>query len=184
MLDPMPVNLPGGLGGLLAKLVGGQGKAEEGGDKATKGSAKGMKGKGVKKGEALGDEMLLAGMGFSEADKNKAQKNKAERQNVARFLQDPKAEMAKLKKTEGAEKEAAPDSDYEAYYFGVTLSGHSSDADFSMAQSEWEDARPVRFWNVDPFEELLLGVRIFHRPCHATYFFFVGGCLQVAMLSS
>jgi hypothetical protein len=78
------------LGSMLG-LVGG--KAGQG---LAKKSGKGKSGK-LAKGETLGNDLLLSGLGFSKSDKGKAKSHKVEKQNVERFLKDPKSELGQLK---------------------------------------------------------------------------------------
>ncbi|MBI4815872.1 MAG: hypothetical protein HY791_06430 [Deltaproteobacteria bacterium] len=100
----MAVTLPGSLTNLAARLglVGGKQGEKAGGPQAEKG------GKGVQKGEALGEGVVLAGVGYNSEDKPKVPKNAAEKGNVARFLKDPEPELRALRgeKAEGAEKKS------------------------------------------------------------------------------
>ena len=92
----MPINLPSGLAGLLARMA-----SAKPGEAQGKADAKGMKGKTgeAKKGEGLGEDSLLAGMGFDSTDKAAGKKkNVFQDANVSRFLRDPKGEMKKTAK--------------------------------------------------------------------------------------
>ena len=95
------------LGSLLGKLATG----ENAGGELGQVSKQGLKGKKAKatKGETLDNDLLLAGVGFSGADKQTTTKNKSEARNIQRFLKDPKAELKKLKANQNPAKETQGD---------------------------------------------------------------------------
>lgn len=90
------MRVPQGLAGLLGKLIhaGEAGQAKHG-EAVSKKGLEGHHGKD-EKGRVLVDERVLAGLGYNGADKTGTRKNVAEKENLARFLQDPNAEVEKL----------------------------------------------------------------------------------------
>ena len=94
-----------GLGGLLGKLAAG----ETAGEEVSALGKQALKGKKAKttNGETLENDLLLSGLGFSQADKKTNIKNKSEAQNILRFLKDPKGEVKKLKAQKNLTKDSS-----------------------------------------------------------------------------
>lgn len=102
----------GGLGALLGRLLGKPGGGEVEGKASGLKTADGGEGEkpGLAKGSLLGEDgALLAGLGYNPADKRTGLKNVAEKENLARFLQELGREPKEAKP--GLEKKEEPATD-------------------------------------------------------------------------